>query len=40
MIVWGEDWVFSGGLLTVLTCGVYDLGRRNDFFNDDDEDED
>ena len=36
----GEDWVFSGGLLTVLTCGVYDLGRRNDFFNDEDDDED
>ena len=37
----GEDWVFSGGLLTILICGIYDLGRRNDFFNDDDdEDED
>jgi hypothetical protein len=36
----GEDWVLSGGLLTTLLCGIYELGRRNDFFNDEDDDED
>ncbi len=32
----GEDWVFSGGVLVTLLCGVYDLDRRN---RDDDDDE-
>jgi hypothetical protein len=35
----GEDWVFSGGLLTTLLCGIYELGRRNNALNDDENDD-